>query len=492
MELTPNQIEEERRRVERQSFQQYLLRMSLVRVRGFHDEHIEFKYPVTALIGTNGGGKSTILGAAALAYKDSKPISFFPKAPVSDDDMADWRIDYVIVNKTLDQQRPVPRRARFAQQKWRRDDLIERNVVYIEIQRTVPAGEIVRLKRFLKFKPNQVQIEEISDNTKRYAGAIIARDIMGYRRAFIQQHPEQSIYIATHQQSQYSQFHFGAGEASIISTVDRIESAPDNSLILIEEVENGLHPLAVRSFIHYLMNVSRRKRHQIIFTTHSQDAIDQLPTDAIWACINSRMFNGKLSIESLRVITGNIQERLVIFVEDIFAEDWVRDALRQYMSNNFEAIAIYKAGGYPNAVKVTEFHNQNPTMEIPAICLIDGDIYDPDANEDLPEFCHLLEGTTPETTVFDYIYDNRVRLSALIKQRCLLGNLTQDRILQEIVNVRNSQCDPHQLFESLGRRLGFVSEITIRQGLINIFNEEREDFWNGTITFVRERFELAP
>ena len=68
----------------------------------------------------------------------------------------------------------------------------------------------------------------------------------------------------------------------------RSESAPQNSIILIEEIENGLHPVAVRRMVEYLVDVADRKSIQSIFTTHSEDAILPLPSEAIWSSIDGK------------------------------------------------------------------------------------------------------------------------------------------------------------------------------------------------------------
>jgi predicted ATP-dependent endonuclease of OLD family len=265
------------------------------------------------LIGTNGGGKSTILGAAALAYKNTTPRTFFPKASIGDDAMADWRFEAEILDRDRNNEAPLQRTARFAQLKWRRDDFLQRDLLYIEIQRTVPAGEVSRFKRFLRDNPKEIELINISEDTIKYASAVLDRDVSNYRIARIRANPDNMMYVCAREGAGYSQFHFGAGEASIISTIDRIENAEDNSLVLIEEVENGLHPAAVRLFTRYLMRAARRRRLQVIFTTHSQNAIDELPPEGIWACINARVFNGKLTVESLRAVTGNAPGRLEHF-----------------------------------------------------------------------------------------------------------------------------------------------------------------------------------
>lgn len=68
--------------------------------------------------------------------------------------------------------------------------------------------------------------------------------------------------------------------------VSQIEKCDENALILIEEIENGLHPLAVRRLVEYLIDVAIRRKAQVIFTTHSEEVLIPLPAKAIWVCAN--------------------------------------------------------------------------------------------------------------------------------------------------------------------------------------------------------------
>lgn len=129
--------------------------------------------------------------------------------------------------------------------------------------------------------------------------------------------------------NQFSEFHFGAGESSIIRMITKIEQAPQNSLILIEEIENGLHPVATRRMVEYLIDVAERKSIQSVFTTHSDYALAPLPNEAIWASIAGTLRQGKLSVEALRAVAGRVDKKLTVFVEDEFAKAWVDTILRE-------------------------------------------------------------------------------------------------------------------------------------------------------------------
>ena len=72
----------------------YLFEIRLEKIRRYVDARIRFDFPVTALIGTNGGGKSTVLGAAGLPYRSVKPRTFFAKSGEYDPSMQDWALSY--------------------------------------------------------------------------------------------------------------------------------------------------------------------------------------------------------------------------------------------------------------------------------------------------------------------------------------------------------------------------------------------------------------
>lgn len=486
MKLSPTDLRNELERVRSNNYNQFVKRVHLMRVRGFIDETIEFKAPVTALVGTNGGGKSTILGATALAYKNVRPGQFFPKAFIGDESMAEWSIEIELVDKNISRDRTITRTARFTHSKWRRDGFPERPVEYIEIQRTVPAGEISRFRRFIGGNPDDFTVSELNQNTTTYATAVLDKNIENYRVVIENSNPSSKMYIGAYGGIDYSQFHFGAGEASVIETIDRIENSPENSLILIEEVENGLHPVAVRLFVQYLQNAARRRRLQVVFTTHSQDAVNELPVEAVWASINKRAWNGKLSIESLRAITGNVPDARAVYVEDAFVKEWVENAIGRYGAGLAANTKVFAAGGYPNVIKVSQFHNENPMLRIPSIALVDGDIISTD-NHDLPPHARFIGDKTPEDIVFSFIFENKTELVSLIRQRCFLSQFSEDRILEAINSVRNSSCDCHLVFTEMSQRLDFVSSLHIRAGMIDLFNERNPVFWQEIIQFIREQ-----
>jgi len=488
MDVRQTDIENLEEKVKKLSYDKYLPNLRLSNVRSFTNQTISFDFPVTAVIGTNGGGKSTILGAVALAYKEVRPGDFFPKSNIGDTSMANWRIDYDIVDRKVNRAGLIQRNARFASAKWRRDTVLERNVVVIPIQRTVPANEQTRFRRFIGITQNTKIVKTpIDEAVSGYVSRILGKDAKHYQRVSLKSDRSKSILVGMHQTNDYSQFHFGAGEASIIEMVSRIENAGDSSLILIEEIENGLHPLATRKMVEYLFDVAKRKKAQIVFTTHSEYALDVLPPKAIWACIDGTAYQGKLTIESLRALTGAVSKNAAIFVEDDFAKDLVEEMLRQYARDIFDQAQVHKAGGYPYVVEVLKHHNANPTITARAVAIIDGD--NPPLTEPNDDVIALPDGT-PESIVFGFVYENAETMSALIQQRCQCPSVKQDAIVAAIRSVKIDTTDPHLYFAKLGEKLGFISEIVVRRGLGSIYVENNRILLEPKIDTIRTRLKI--
>lgn len=350
-------------KVRKNDYGQYLFKASIVKIRGFTGEDITFEFPVTALIGPNGSGKSSVLGMAGCAYKSVRPGMFFPKSAVGDESMSGWRVEYELVDKTLNPRQLIKRTSNFRQAKWVRADVADRNVLFFGIERTVPAGEKTRYKQLMRSTyVHKPPLQPLDANVATQVEHILGKSVAEYK--VTRYGSDDTFLVGRAGGNQYSEFHFGAGESSIIRMISTIENAPTNSLILIEEIENGLHPVATRRMVEYLIDVAERKSIQTIFTTHSDYALSPLPSEAIWASIDGKLKQGKLSVEALRAVSGRVDKQLAVFVEDEFAKSWVDTILRESLGANYDQVEVHAVHGDGNAVAT---HRVSPTavMEPP-------------------------------------------------------------------------------------------------------------------------------
>jgi ABC-type phosphate transport system ATPase subunit len=430
-------------------------------------------FPVTALVGPNGGGKSTILGAADLIYNSVAPGTFFAKSGRYNASMKDWIIEYEVIDRELSRRLSLQRTASFRRLKLNRK-AIPRDVLLFGVSRTVPATERKELVKAIGSKFVAKSEIELSDSVIDAVEKVLGKKMQGCNRLSIDAKGKATLFAARNPDgTQYSEFHFGAGEASVIRIVTAIEDAPDGAMILIEEIENGLHPIATRRMVEYLIDVAQRKSCQVIFTTHSNDALDPLPPKAIWAAYNGEVLQGKLDIKALRTITGQIDAKLAIFVEDAFAELMVSTALRHHGGIEIDAVKIHGMGGADPAIKVNHQHNVDPTSSFPSVCFIDTDQA---GKADPAQRIFALPGhADPEVHVFDVVHDRLDHVAAKLAVSMHLPTGSQERVKQVVRERALTNRDRHTVFEQMGEDLDFTAGMIVAGAFLAVWAQERPD-----------------
>ena len=483
-EIRPSQIKRLQDKCRKLSYGSYLSKVGLIKCRAFQDQLITFDFPVTALIGPNGGGKTTILGACALIYDSISPRQFFTRNRQLDQEMKNWSISYDLIDRKKNKMDIVKRTASFSKEKWY-GDAVHRDVIFFGISRTLPAVERSNLSKFTNknvvFKPDE--IHTLSDSAASHIGKILGKDVSNY--SIIQTDKYGNITLLSGKTStgaSYSEFHFGAGESSIIKMVIGIETVPDQGLILIEEIENGLHPLATARLVDYLIDVADRKNVQVVFTTHSEYAIAPLPAEAVWAAIDGTAIQGKLDIHSLRSLTGEVNSKLIIYTEDDFSKKWVEAIIRSQTDIAFDAIEVYAMGGDGTAVNANTYHNLDPSNEVKSICLIDGDSLQ---TESIIQRIYRLPGEAPEMHVFDQIVDILDECAAILAVRFMREFKDAAEVKETIYSISRTNRDHHLIFSQIGEAVGFVDENIIINAFLSTWCEKYKDKVTEIVNAIR-------
>lgn len=472
-EIRPSAVKQLLDKVKQGNYGSYLRSLTVRKLRAIEGERVSFNFPVTALIGPNGEGKTTLLGAAACAYQSIKPHQYFAKSGKLDESMKDWGVDYEIIDRKANPKGLVRRSANFVSSKWSRKAL-PRSVLAFGVHRTVPANERAELRRCASgtFEVKQANVQPLTTKVAVAVERILGRPVKDFNHIRVDAKGRISLLSGTTPAGvNYSEFHFGAGESSVIRMVMKIEESADNSLILIEEIENGLHPVATIRMVEYLIEVAERKKAQAIFTTHSNDALKPLPSEAIWATVGGRVFQGKLDIHALRALTGQVDAQVIVFVEDAFATEWVTAMLRARAPELVEFVEVYPMQGDGAAVQVHHHHNISPASRGKSFCFIDGDSRQKD---DPDKLIFRLPGESPEAHVYDTLIDRLEEccgeLAVALHQRFE----NQAAVMEVVRSVRLTNRDPHVIFNQVGRRLGFISETVVKSAFLSTWTKYYE------------------
>jgi predicted ATPase len=134
---------------------------------------------------------------------------------------------------------------------------------------------------------------------------------------------------------QYSEAFAGSGEFAVVMLVKAVTDADDGSLILLDEPETSLHPGAQRKLVAFLREQVKRKKLQVVLSTHAPEIVRDLPPDAI-KVLQARPADGKIQLvgqnahprEAFFRLGSVLGENFVVFVEDELAAAIVRKAIR--------------------------------------------------------------------------------------------------------------------------------------------------------------------
>jgi predicted ATPase len=391
-------------------------------LRGIRDLRVPFTYPVSVVAGHNASGKSTVLFAAACAYsvpqagaKDFVPSTLFPDLRSSDasvpkDALSDVRLSFSYLH---DGDRLTMQWAR--RKGWNRSfgglkgGYQPSRLVYLRTLRSLSNPSEVR--SVLQISRRLGRQVDIDADLLRFAHQILP---FQYQQVIELQAGRKDLLFADRgDQGRYSEFHMSAGERAVLR-LSRDISRLSGALVLIDEIEAGLHPHIQQQLMLQLQRLALRNDLQIVVTTHSPAVLDAVPSEA--KLFLERTPDGSVQLlppyrDVLeRAFYGRTFDRLTVLCEDEIAEAIVRgvcDVLKPLLGLVDEDLAIGRDTGkdeFPAYVRALV------GIDRLASCLfvLDGDARD--AQSKILEAAQkkgaaanllFLPGNRPETLVFE-------------------------------------------------------------------------------------------
>lgn len=311
-------------------------------VRGM-SANLEFSWPVTAIAGTNGSGKTTILQLCSAAY-------------VSKTGGRNFKIGEWVRNALANETPAFSEHSSVAFTFWNDEPSV---TIPYQKDRTrwgyPRRGNPIRYAQFFGITTFAPRIErrdrvhvfrsrlEVKASTAfdmpllKSISAVLGApyDAGAMHTVSLEKGPwRDSLAEVTKGTFIYGEPHMGAGEQKVIRLIQSLEGLPAKSLVLLEEPEITLHPDAQRGLAWYLMNVARRKGHQIIVTTHSSELFSALPEQGRALLVRSKtgveVIMKAPHIAAARELAGVVTtNKDLILVEDLVAKAFVEDILRR-------------------------------------------------------------------------------------------------------------------------------------------------------------------
>lgn len=71
------------------------------------------------------------------------------------------------------------------------------------------------------------------------------------------------------------------GTLRALAVAAALLSVPDGGLVVIEEIDNGVHPSRAQALLENIRAIANKRRLRVLITTHNPALLDAIPADAL-------------------------------------------------------------------------------------------------------------------------------------------------------------------------------------------------------------------
>lgn len=416
---------------------------------------LQFDIPpqgVWLLTAGNGAGKTSLLACLRrIGYPNAFPVHF-PASIESEnlDDFSTASVTYILEDEEVEY---AYRGERWAPRPRKNSRLLADfgypQVVYLgaNADRITPRPEDFVPRRVRSAPQSLVAAANQIFETRKFDNLKVINLTSGVgNQAFLMKVSENPVKY-------HSEKNFSLGELCILKLVEGIRECPNQSLILIDELEMALHPRAQVQLYKYLEDVAARKRLTVVFSTHSVSLLKTVPRNKI--IFLDRDDAGQVSVVNGCFPTyaiGNItigeenHPDTVLYVEDEVAkaivDTLVKLAVQERFNNNnlFPDVRTIPIGGFDAVVQFLTHHNVLMPDGTKAFAILDNDVREEtvanwEANKkhrQLANFQRLGNRLdylpwTPEVGVLEFLRDRRQQAERMLREELTRPMLTLDQ-----------------------------------------------------------------
>jgi hypothetical protein len=396
---------------------------------------------VWLLTAGNGAGKTSLLACLRrIGHANAFPIHF-PASVESEnlDDFLDARVTYCV---NSDEVEYAYRGERWAPRPRKNSQLLAQfgypQVIYLgaNAERITPRPEDFSPRRV---KPAPVELiaaaNQIFETDKFRNLKMVNLTTGAGNRAFL-------MKVSDNPAKYHSEKNFSLGELCILKLIEGIRDCPNQSLLLIDELELALHPRAQIQLYRYLVSAATRKQLTIVFSTHSVSLLKTVPRAKIIFLDR----NGSGDVDVVRgcfptYAIGNItlgEEKApdtVLYVEDEVTKAIVEPLVKLALQSRFAArslfpdVRVIPIGGFDAVVQFLTHHGVLMPEGTRAFALLDNDVrVETVANweaagkhQRLADFQRLGNQLdylpwTPEVGMLEFLRDRRQQAERMLRE----------------------------------------------------------------------------
>lgn len=354
-----------------------ILNIHIDKLKGIENLDLPIEKRLTAIMGVNGSGKSTVLHALAcinMPFEDGEDYKFsYFFTPNPDANWKNSKFSITYYDEGLDKK--VTRDYRKDKDRWspRYANRPKRDTYFVGIESCIPEIEREKKTSFIDYSTNQ-EDDSISRRIIKKAAYILNKN---YDILMSHETKNKKLFgVHTSDDITYSSLSMGAGEQRILKILDLLYAVNPYSLILIDEIDLLLHVTALRRLIETISEVAENKKLQVIFTTHSME-MDKLKKYVDIRYLESlpekTMVYDAITPDIVYELTEHSNKAIEIYVEDLLAETIVRCIASDL--NVLRNVKIVKYGAASNAFAIAaSFAMQNKNADN-SLIVLDGDVY---------------------------------------------------------------------------------------------------------------------
>ena len=276
-------------RARKQVQDDFLDEVRLKGLRGIRNLRVAFDYPVSVIGGPNGCGKSTVLFACAAAYtppggsaRAYTPAALFPGfsgggAAGFVDQAGGTALEFYYLAAGVRYSMVWKRGRSWGRSFMGRKDVRQpERAVYLRTLANLTNPSEVR--GLLQLGRGTFDAEEITPDLLLFARRILPHKYRGV--SLIRGRNRDLLFAGLDRRNavRYSEFHMSAGERAILRMSKDVSNLK-GALILIDEIEAGLHPWTQQQLMLELQRVALRNDLQAVVTTHSPVVLDSVPPE---------------------------------------------------------------------------------------------------------------------------------------------------------------------------------------------------------------------